>query len=59
MESPVKYERRVVKTKELSQKIGPGECFVMRDEALFGRDTIVAVCNKNGKISVEKIKLRE
>ena len=59
METPIKYERKTVKIKELSQKIGPHECFIMRDEALFGRDVIIAICNKNGEISVEKIKLRK
>ena len=57
MGTPVRYEKRSIDTKEFSQKIGPNECFVIRDKALLGRDTVIGICNKGGRISVEKIKL--
>ena len=54
MGSPLRYEKRSIDKKEFSQKIGPNECFVIRDKALLGEDTVIGICNKDGRINVEK-----
>ena len=59
MVSPVKYEKKSIDTKEFSQKIGQKECFVIRDKSVLGRDSVVGICNVDGKITVRKIKLPE
>lgn len=49
MEMPLK--KNWIDKRELSQVVGPNSCLVIKDG-----DDMIAACNKDGKISVEKVR---